>query len=95
MSVYHRARRHALLMGWALLGTIGFVVASDLVFGHSVIAFTIAVAALVVLNLPILRFNCPRCGTNLFFRGVVLLPWPRRTCGKCGLALDREPPPGQ
>lgn len=91
MTVYDRARRHAYLMGLALLGTIGFVVASDIVFGHSVIAFTIAVFVLVVLNLPMLRINCPRCGTNVFFRGMVLLPWPRRTCGKCGLALDRAP----
>lgn len=95
MSVYDRARTHALMMGWALLGAIVLVIASDIVFGHSVIAFALAVGVLIVLNLPMLRFNCPRCGTNVFFRGMVLLPWPRRICGKCGLALDRAEPTDQ
>lgn len=95
MSIYHRARAHALMMGWALLGGIGFVIASDIVFGHSAIAFALAVGVLIVLNLPMLRFNCPRCGTNLFFRGMVLLPWPRRTCGTCGLVLDHADPGDQ
>ncbi len=95
MTVYEKARRHAVMMVWALLGSIGFVVASDIMFGHSVIAFAIAAAALIVLNLPMLQINCPRCGTNVFFRGMVLLPWPRRSCGKCGLSFDHAEPHDQ
>lgn len=88
MSLYARARRHALQMAYALLGSIVFVIAVDQVYGHSSIAFAIAVFALIWLNMPMLRFNCPRCGFNIFFRGMILLPWPRRSCGKCGLQLD-------
>ena len=90
MSLYHRARRHANRMLLALLVAIIFVLAIDLLYGHSTIAFAIAIVGLIWLNMPMLRFNCPRCGHNVFFWGFLVLPWPRRSCGKCGLMLDGD-----
>ena len=73
----------------ALLAAIGFVVLIDQLYGHSTIAFAIAIIVLIWLNMPMLRFNCHRCGHNAFFWGFLILPWPRRSCGKCGLVLDQ------
>lgn len=93
MNLYERARRHAILMAAALFVAIAFVLTVDWAYGHSILAFAIAVFALIWLNLPMLRFNCPRCGHNIFFRGMIVVPWPRRTCGKCALALDEAANP--
>jgi len=38
----------------------------------------------VIANAPMLRFNCPACGKNAFFRGVLVVPWPNRICSACG-----------
>ena len=27
---------------------------------------------------------CPRCGKSLFMRGMWSVPWPARTCSRCG-----------
>lgn len=88
-TVYSRARRHAQRMLAWLIIAITFVLAVDIFYGHSAIAFALAIIGLVAMNVPMLRFNCPRCGKNLFFRGIFVVPWPNRTCGKCGLELDR------
>lgn len=71
------------------------VVAVDLVYGHSTFAFAGAIGLLLVANAPMLRFNCPACGKNAFFRGVVVVPWPNRTCTRCGRDLDEGPSPGR
>lgn len=89
MSLYERARGHAVRMLFALVMAIGFVVLVDQVYGHSTIAFAVAVGVLIWLNMPMMRFNCPRCGQNAFFWGYIVLPWPRRSCGKCGLDLTQ------
>ena len=88
MSLFDQAKRHAWRMAIATLFAILFVLGIDQLYGHSTIAFAIAIVVLIWLNAPMLRFNCPRCGYNIFFRGMLMLPWPRRSCGKCGLALD-------
>lgn len=90
MSIYDRARNHAWRMAAGLIIAITFVLAVDMFYGHSSIAFAVAIVGLVVMNVPMLRLNCPRCGKNLFFRGIFVVPWPNRTCGKCGLELDRK-----
>ncbi|MHA7818563.1 MAG: hypothetical protein ACX930_02825 [Erythrobacter sp.] len=87
MTVYENARRHASFMAGALVLAILFVVLSDRLFGHSAIAFGIAIVGLVMANARMLTFNCPTCGKNLFFRGILVVPWPNRTCGKCGQQL--------
>ncbi|WP_299192983.1 hypothetical protein [uncultured Erythrobacter sp.] len=75
-------------MGGALVLSILFVLAVDRLLGHSTVAFGIAIVALVLANARMLGFNCPTCGKNLFFRGIFVLPWPNRTCSKCGEELD-------
>jgi uncharacterized protein (DUF983 family) len=69
----------------------GLVVALESVSGHSSIAFAAAILMLILANAPMLRFNCPRCGKNAFFRGPFVVPWPQRTCARCGLDLAAEP----
>ncbi len=87
MSVYDRARRHAWFMAGALVIAILFVLVVERFFGHSTIAFGIAIVGLVAGNTRMSTFNCPKCGKNLFFRGIFVVPWPNRTCGKCGTEL--------
>lgn len=76
-------------MAGALALSILFVVVVERFFGHSSIAFGIAIVGLVAANSPMLRHNCPNCGKNLFFRGIFVVPWPNRTCGRCGNELDK------
>lgn len=63
------------------------VLAVDRFYGHSTIAFAAAIVMLLVANAPMLRFNCPECAKNAFFRGVFVVPWPNRTCTRCGSDL--------
>lgn len=93
MTVYQRAKRHAWFMAGALVLAIMFMVAIERFFGHSSIAFGVAIVGLVIANARMLSLNCPSCGKNLFFRGGFAVPWPNRTCGKCGTEL--APPKDQ
>ena len=72
--------------------SVGLVVAVDRAYGHSTLAFAAAIVALLIANAPMLRFNCTVCGKNAFFRGIVVVPWPNRVCGRCGQDLDRPDP---
>lgn len=76
----------------ALAFAVLLVAVVDLVIGHSTLAFAAAIVLLLFVNKPILRFNCPRCGKNAFFRGAFAVPWPNRICTRCGEDLDRVPP---
>jgi len=69
------------------------VLGVDRIYGHSTIAFAAAIVMLLVANAPMLRFNCPRCGKNAFFRGIFVIPWPNRVCSRCG--HDLAVPPSQ
>lgn len=64
------------------------VLTVDRFYGHSTIAFAAAIILLVAANAPMLRFNCPGCGKNAFFRGVFVVPWPNRICTRCAEDLD-------
>ncbi len=92
MSLYARAVRH----GWRMLGALGLAVllvaATDRLYGHSSLAFAAAIVMLLVANAPMLRFNCPQCGKNAFFRGIFVVPWPNRICTRCGTDLDAHNP---
>lgn len=88
MNVYDRARRHAWFMAGALVLAILFVLVIDRFFGHSSIAFGIAIVGLVIANARMIGFNCPHCGKNLFFRGMLVVPWPNPVCGRCGAQLE-------
>ena len=74
-------------MAGALGLSILFVLVVDRYFGHSTIAFGIAIVGLVMANARMLTFNCPNCCKNLFFRGIFVVPWPNKVCGKCGEQL--------
>ena len=50
-----------------------------------------SILLLLITNAPMLRFNCPSCGKNVFFRGPFVIPWPNRICTKCGRHLDEAP----
>lgn len=88
MSIYEKARRHAWFMLGALVVAILFVAVIDRYFGHSTIAFGVAIVGLVAANRRMLSYNCPNCGKNLFFRGIFVVPWPNRVCARCGLDLE-------
>lgn len=79
-----------------MLGVLALAVALvllvDRVYGHSTLAFAAAIMLLVIANSPMLRFNCPRCGKNAFFRGVFVVLWPNRRCTRCGADLDQPDP---
>ncbi|MEM6856469.1 MAG: hypothetical protein AAF559_01235 [Pseudomonadota bacterium] len=89
MSVYERARRHAWWMAGALAVAILFVAVVEQYFGHSSLAFGIAIVGLIAANSQMLSHNCPNCGKNLFFRGIFVVPWPNRVCGRCGQNLTQ------
>ena len=92
MSLYARAARHAWRMLGALALAVLLVVTVDRLYGHSSLAFAAAIMLLLVANAPMLRFNCPQCGKNAFFRGVFVVPWPNRICTRCGHDLDASDP---
>ncbi|MGB7418890.1 MAG: hypothetical protein WA918_06905 [Erythrobacter sp.] len=83
-------------MAGILVLAILFVLVIDSYFGHSTLAFGAAIIGLLIANARMLTFNCPTCGKNVFFRGVIVVPWPNRVCGRCGTRLDAKesPPPG-
>lgn len=68
------------------------VVLVDRFYGHSSLAFAVVIALLMITNAPMLRFNCPDCGKNAFFRGIFVVPWPNRICTRCGKDLDQQIP---
>ena len=88
MTIYESARRHAWFMAGALVLSILFVLVIDRFYGHSTIAFGVAIVGLVFANRRMLGYNCPTCGKNLFFRGIFVVPWPNKVCGKCGTDLS-------
>lgn len=88
MTIYRLAVRHAQLMLFATLAAFLFVITVDKWLGHSTWAFAVAVLMLIFVNARMRLFNCPCCGKNLFFRGIVIVPWPNKVCGSCGTDLD-------
>ncbi|NJO34947.1 MAG: hypothetical protein HC869_19360 [Rhodospirillales bacterium] len=79
------------MLGVVVLAVL-IVVVTDRVYGHSNLAFAAAIILLICANAPMLRFNCPRCGKNAFFRGIFVVPWPNRICSRCGEDLDHAVP---
>lgn len=75
------------MMGVLALAVL-LVLVVDRFHGHSSLAFAAAIVLLVIANAPMLRFNCPACSKNAFFRGIFVVPWPNRVCTRCGHDLD-------
>ncbi len=90
MSPFQAAVRHAWWMAGSLVVAILFVLVIERFFGHSNIAFALAIVGLIAANRRMLGFNCFECGKNLFFRGMFVVPWPNRICTRCGTALDES-----
>jgi len=88
MTLYRNAVRHAWRMIAALVIAVVLVVVVDRLYGHSSVAFAAAIMLLVIANAQMLRFNCPQCGKNAFFRGIFVVLWPNRICTRCGHDLD-------
>lgn len=88
MTLYRLAVRHAWRMIAVLVIAVLLVVVVDRFYGHSSIAFAAAIMLLLIANAPMLRFNCPQCGKNAFFRGILVVLWPNRVCTRCGYDLD-------
>ena len=89
MSLHARAMRHAMRMLGAVMIGVVLVLTVDRLYGHSTFAFAAAIVLLLVANAPMLRFNCPDCGKNAFFRGMFVVPWPNRICTRCGRDLSQ------
>ena len=92
MTIYQRAKRHLWTMLLSVVLSFVFVVIWERSFGPSSIPFFICAFILIVMNLRIWRYNCPRCSSNLFMRKWVSLPWPNATCSHCGLDLTGDRP---
>ncbi|QYU70419.1 hypothetical protein J4558_10005 [Leptolyngbya sp. 15MV] len=90
MTVYRAAAGHVrLLLAVTALGVV-LTIAYERQFGHSVIPFIATSLVLIALNRRISRFNCPRCGSNLFLRKGWAWPWPNKVCSECGLDLEKS-----
>jgi ribosomal protein S27AE len=79
-------------MAGVLVLAVLVVLTADRFYGHSTLAFAAAIIMLLVANAPMLRFNCPKCGKNAFFRGPFVVLWPNRVCARCGHDLDGPAP---
>lgn len=94
MTIYRLAMNHVrLLLAATLLGIV-VTILFERQFGHTLIPFLASAALLLVMNRRISRFNCPRCGSNLFIRKGWAWPWPNKICSDCGIDLRDEPPVG-
>jgi predicted RNA-binding Zn-ribbon protein involved in translation (DUF1610 family) len=91
VSLYARAVRHARRMAGMLGLALLLVAAIEGLYGHTSLGFAAAIIMLILANTPMLGFNCPVCGKNAFFRGPVVVPWPRRSCTRCGTDLADQP----
>lgn len=90
MTVYRAAMAHVrLLLGITFAG-VGATILTDRFYDHSVIPFAVTALALFWANRRMGQFACPRCGSNLFVRERIALPWPNRVCSRCGLDLADE-----
>lgn len=90
MTVYRAARAHvALLLAITAVG-VAVSILTERSYGHSTVPFALTAMALLALNTRLGRFTCPRCGSNLFVRRRIAMPWPNRRCSRCDLALDRQ-----
>lgn len=87
MMVFRQARQHLYRMLFGVGASAVFVVIFEQAFGHSSIPFAICTVILFAMATGMWKYNCPRCGSNLFMRKGIPLPWPNKVCSRCGLDL--------
>lgn len=80
-------------MAGVLVLAVLFVAVVEVFVGHSNLAFAAAIIALIFANARMLSFNCPECGKNLFFRRLLVVPWPNPICTRCGADMERKNAP--
>ena len=91
--IYRLAVNHVrLLLAATLLGVV-VTILFERQFGTTLIPFIGFSLLLLIMNLRIARFTCPRCGSNLFIRKGWAWPWPNRICSDCKFDLTTERPP--
>lgn len=93
MTVYRQARQHLYRMLFGVAASFVFVVVYERTFGHSFIPFAICTVILFAMTTGMWKYNCPRCGSNLFLRGNFALPWPNKHCSHCALDLTAPDAP--
>ena len=91
MTIYRLAVNHVRLLLAATLLGVAVTILFERQFGNTTVPFVGTAILLLVMNLRISRFTCPRCGSNLFVRKGWAWPWPNRVCSDCGLDLGEEP----
>lgn len=90
MTVYQAAKAHVgLLLAITAAGVVATILFEQ-AFDHSILPFAATALVLFWANRRLALFVCPRCGSNLFVRERIALPWPNRVCSRCGLDLASE-----
>ena len=89
MTIYRAAWAHvALLLAITAVGVVVSIL-TERSYGHSTVPFVLTALALLAANSRLGRYACPRCGSNLFVRRRIAMPWPNRRCSRCGLDLGK------
>ncbi len=90
MTVYLRAVRQVWMMLICFLAFIpANIIGASLGFSPETILIPFALVG-IWISLKNLSLRCSNCGKNVFSRGLFWSMLPNRTCGKCGLELDRD-----
>lgn len=95
-SPYRRGRRFmAGLIAAMFVIVWGIPLSMDLL-GYSFdasmrIAVPLGAAWVLASGVGALLIACPRCRKSLFMRGIFSVPWPEKTCGRCGTDLTSVP----
>lgn len=89
-SPYARGKRFVLLGVLSMLLVVwGGPILADMLGPWGGVSIVGAISVIWLLGGGIGSFllGCPRCGKSLFMRGMWSMPWPARTCSKCGYDL--------
>lgn len=91
-SIYAKAQTHMIAMLVAAPVIVWGVPLLLMPIGLSfetvaAIIIPLMIAWLLVGGVRSLLLACPRCGKSLFMRGFVSMPWPPKTCSRCGQDL--------
>ena len=91
-SIYAKAQTHMLatiVAGFAIFWGVPLLsMPLDLPFETiGAITLPLGIVWLVIGSARSLLLACPRCGKSLFMRGFISVPWPAKTCSKCGQDL--------
>ncbi|MFN3388581.1 MAG: hypothetical protein ACK40O_06575 [Allosphingosinicella sp.] len=89
-----RASRTLYAKGWAYLLATASIFIAILAAAPDRAEGPLMITWVAVAGLGSLAFRCPRCGKNLFMKGIMSVPWPAARCRRCGTDLTALPPAG-